>query len=359
MSKLIVDVSYHNGVIDWAKVKAAGIQGAIIRCGYGDNIASQDDKQFKRNADECTRLGIPWGVYIYSYAKTTAQAKSEAAHALRLVAPYKGKMSYPIYYDLEQRGTESVAVQNGIVFGDIVEAAGYWCGIYSGQYWYQKYIGNRLDRFTKWVARYSSQKPVGISGSYDMWQYSSSGSVPGINGRVDMNEVYRDFPSEILGGGSSGGNGPRQVPGNPINDMGVKYRAHCQTIGDCAEVRDGQTAGTTGFGKRLEALYISLEEAAKKLGVDLKLRGKCHIQGTGWVDLGYITKDTMIGSKGQSKRLEAIILEIEGLPEGYELQYRTHIQTIGWTGWVASGFASGSVGFKKGIEAIQIRLIKK
>ena len=75
--------------------------------------------------------------------------------------------------------------------------------------------------------------------------------------------------------------------------------------------------------------------------------------------MAQITKDTMIGSKGKSKRLEAIILEIEGLPEGYELQYRTHIQTIGWTGWVAAGFASGSVGFRKGIEAIQIRIVKK
>ena len=167
-----------------------------------------------------------------------------------------------------------------------------------------------------------------------------------------------DGKSYIPAGGSTQAT-PKQIPGNPVNDVGVKYRAHCQTIGDCPEVRDGQTAGTTGFGKRLEALYISLEEAARNLGVELKLKGKCHIQGTGWVDLGCITKDTMIGSKGQSKRLEAIILEIEGLPEGYELQYRTHIQSIGWTGWVAAGFASGSVGFRKGIEAIQIRIVKK
>ena len=359
MSKLVIDVSYHNGVIDWNKVKAAGIQGAIIRCGYGDNIASQDDKQFKRNADECTRLGIPWGVYIYSYAKTTAQAKSEAAHALRLVAPYKGKMSYPIYYDLEQPGTESMAVQNGIVFGDIIEAAGYWCGIYSGQYWWQKYLGNKLDRFTKWVARYSNQKPVGISGSYDMWQYSSSGRVPGISGRVDMNEVYRDFPSEILGGGYSGGNGPRQIPGNPVNDMGVKYRAHCQTIGDCAEVRDGQTAGTIDYSTRLEGFWLNLEEVMKKLGVQLKVRAKAHMQSIGWVDLGYITKDTLIGSKGKGKRLEAFILEIEGLPTGYRLEYRSYVQSVGWTGWVAAGFATGSVGFGKRIEAIQIRIAKK
>ena len=126
MAKIIIDVSYHNGTIDWNKVKAAGIQGAIIRCGYGDNIASQDDKQFKRNADECVRLGIPFGIYIYSYAKNTTQAKSEAEHALRLATPYKGKMSYPIYYDLEEKGTESVAAQNAIVFGEIIEAVGYW-----------------------------------------------------------------------------------------------------------------------------------------------------------------------------------------------------------------------------------------
>lgn len=357
MSKLIVDVSYHNGVIAWDKVKAAGIQGAIIRCGYGDNIAAQDDKQFKRNADECTRLGIPWGVYLYSYAKNTAQAISEAEHVLRLVAPYKDKMSYPVYYDLEQAGTESVAAQNAIVFGDIIEAAGYWCGIYSGQYWWQKYLGSKLDRFTKWVARYSSKKPEGISGTYDIWQYASNGKVNGISGNVDMNEVYRDFPSEIKGGGSSAKS--KQVPGNPVNDMGVKYRAHCQTIGDCAEVRDGQTAGTTGYGLRMEGFWLNLEDAAKKLGADLKVKAKVHEQKTGWEDLGYVSKDTLIGSKGQSKRLEAIILEIEGLPEGYELQYRTHIQTIGWTGWVAAGFASGSVGFRKGIEAIQIRIVKK
>ena len=75
MSKLIIDVSYHNGVINWEKVKASACAGAILRCGYGDDIASQDDKQWKRNANECTRLGIPFGVYIYSYAKTTAQAE--------------------------------------------------------------------------------------------------------------------------------------------------------------------------------------------------------------------------------------------------------------------------------------------
>ena len=85
ISKLIIDVSYHNGVINWEKVKASGCAGAILRCGYGDNIASQDDKQWIRNLAECERLGIPVGVYLYSYATCDRQAQSELEHILRLI----------------------------------------------------------------------------------------------------------------------------------------------------------------------------------------------------------------------------------------------------------------------------------
>lgn len=81
--KKVIDVSYHNGTIDWDRVKAAGYH-AIIRCGFGSDFRDQDDAQFKRNADECVRLGIPFGAYLYSYAKGAAQAMSEADHAIRL-----------------------------------------------------------------------------------------------------------------------------------------------------------------------------------------------------------------------------------------------------------------------------------
>ena len=237
MAYKVIDVSEHQGVINWDAVKGNvdgviircgygdniasqddkqwNVDGVIIRCGYGDNIASQDDKQWKRNADECTRLGIPFGVYIYSYAKSEAQARSEAEHVLRLVKGYR--LSYPIYLDLEQAGTQSGAIaraqifgdiieaagtQSGAIaraqiFGDIIEAAGYWCGIYANKNWWMNYLAG-LERYTKWVAQYNSQ--CTYSGSYDMWQYTSSGSVPGINGNVDMNHCYRDFAKEITGG---------------------------------------------------------------------------------------------------------------------------------------------------------------
>lgn len=196
MKRKIIDVSKHQGTIDWSKVKG-NVDGVIIRCGYGSDLASQDDSQFKTNADGCIANGIPFGVYLYSYAKTLDAAKSEAAHVLRLVEPYKDKLSYPVYLDLEESGTESGAEERAITFGNIIEAAGYSCGIYANQNWWQNYLKDGLDRFTKWVARYSTKKPEGISGTYDIWQYSSTGTVAGISGNVDMNICYRDFPSEI------------------------------------------------------------------------------------------------------------------------------------------------------------------
>lgn len=194
----VIDVSKHQGDIDWAKVKG-NIDGAIIRCGFGSDIRSQDDIKFKANVEGCIKHGIPFGVYIYSYAKSMAGAKSEALHVLRLLEQYKDKLSFPVYYDLEEPGTEKGAVERAIAFGELIEEEGYWCGIYANQYWWQMHLKDGLDRFTKWVAKYSTEKPTGISGTYDMWQYSSKGSIPGINGRVDMNICYRDFPAEIKG----------------------------------------------------------------------------------------------------------------------------------------------------------------
>lgn len=191
----LIDASEHQGKINWEKVKPQ-IDGAILRCGYGMDIEKQDDTYFKRNADECTRLGIPFGVYLYSYADSNAKAKSEAAHVLRLVKDYK--LSYPIYLDLEENGTQNGAIERANIFGDIIEKAGYWCGVYANLNWWNNYLKG-LERFTKWVAQYN--KTCDYKGNHlDIWQYSSKGNVDGVNGNTDMNECYRDFPAEILGG---------------------------------------------------------------------------------------------------------------------------------------------------------------
>ena len=193
-----IDVSNANGLIDWDKLKG-NIDFAILRCGFGSDMASQDDEQWVHNVAECNRLGIPWGAYLYSYAMSTAEAESEAAHALRLL---KGlKPAYPVYIDMEdadgyktKRGGISKQMATDIcrIFCERVTAAGYIAGVYANKDW----AVNRLDMaqlaaWPFWLAQYNDK--VTYTGKYDMWQYSSNGTMPGISGRVDLNYCYKDF----------------------------------------------------------------------------------------------------------------------------------------------------------------------
>lgn len=195
-----IDVSEHQGTINWGSVKSQ-IDYAILRIGYGDNTSSQDDAQFIRNVNECVRLGIPFGVYIYSYATSIEQAKSEAEHTLRMIRGYK--LDYPVYYDLEDNNTTGQCSNSFIAdmaeaFANIIESNGYWCGMYASTYWWNnKLTDSRFDRWVKWVAQYASSCTYG--GSYDMWQYASDGRINGISGNVDVNYCYVDYPSKING----------------------------------------------------------------------------------------------------------------------------------------------------------------
>ncbi len=194
-----VDVSEHQSwqkQINWEAAKNYGVKFAIIRLGYGDNLANQDDRAFSYNVSECRRLGIPFGVYIYSYAENTKQAKSEAAHCLRLV---KGlPLSYPIYYDLEDPDTTAKCSNAEILkiaktFEAEITKAGYSVGFYANTYWWTtKLTDSYYNNFSRWVAQYNTS--CTYQGSKDMWQYSSEGKVAGIYGNVDMNVLYGLMP---------------------------------------------------------------------------------------------------------------------------------------------------------------------
>ena len=190
-----IDVSYHNGTIDWKKVKQSEVEYAIIRCGYGTNVKSQDDKKWEENVKGCTDNNIPYGVYLYSYADTVEKASSEADHAIRLLEGKKFK--YPVYYDLEEnkirdRLTKQQIADIAQTFCDKLSAKGYTVGIYANKDWFTNYLtDSRFNNWTKWVAQYNTV--CNYQGKYDMWQCSSSGSVPGISGRVDLNYSYSPF----------------------------------------------------------------------------------------------------------------------------------------------------------------------
>ena len=144
---------------------------------------------------------------------------------------------------------------------------------------------------------------------------------------------------------------PVQKPGDKAySENRINYRVHQQSVGWLPHVEDGQVAGVTGFSKRIEAIKID----CKMPGV--KIHAKGHIQGIGWEDYGEITSDTVIGTTGQEKRLEAISLEAEGLPDGMNIYVRYHIETEGWSDWIKGGTVAGTVGLGKRLEAIQIKI---
>lgn len=213
---MVIDVSIHNGAIDWSRVKESGVEGAIIRVGYGRDLTKQDDARFRENIEGAIANGLRVGAYIYSYAKDEEGARSEAAHILRLVEPYKANITLPLYLDLEESKTERGAKERAVVFGDIIEAAGYWCGIYASEYWFKTHL-NGLNRFTKWVASWGSNngapntKPS-IEGSFDLWQYTSKGKISGIRGDVDLSELLR---AEIKGYVGTGEPAPSPTPVKP------------------------------------------------------------------------------------------------------------------------------------------------
>ena len=189
-----IDVSVHQGEIDWEKVQKAGIDFAIIRCGYGmDGIPEQDDEYFERNASECERLGIPYGVYLYSYADSTSRASSEADHVLRMIKGHN--LSYPVFYDIEdnsvlqgrtQAQNQKLMASIAKTFCNKIEAAGYPVGVYANLNWWNNYLTDPVfENWHRWVAQYNSS--CNYTGNYGIWQYTSSGSVNGISGRVDMN----------------------------------------------------------------------------------------------------------------------------------------------------------------------------
>ncbi|MCR5793494.1 MAG: hypothetical protein K6G65_10025 [Lachnospiraceae bacterium] len=191
-----VDVSYHNGTIDWEKVKADGIDFAIIRCGYGMDQTDQDDKQWVNNAKKCSELGIPFGVYLYSYANTSEKALSEAEHVLRLVKGYK--LSMPIYYDLEdtiveKAGTAQI-LENTKIFTQKLESAGYTVGIYANLYWFNTFLTDAYyDKYEKWVAQYNTT--CNYTKPYYIWQSTSEGTVSGIGSKsVDLNFMLNTAP---------------------------------------------------------------------------------------------------------------------------------------------------------------------
>ena len=213
-----MDVSAFQGIIDWDKAKKDGIQYAILRAGWGTGSV---DKYFKRNAQECARLKIPFGVYWFIYCTNDTQASQNAAACLNTI---KGlKLDYPIWCDFEYDSV-SYAAKKGVpvdkntasrwvkIFLDTCKNAGYAVGNYTNLDYYNRYFTTEINAkydlwFAYWGAATTQCKNAPI------WQYTSKGKVNGIVGNVDMDECHKTYPA----------NAPKPVPDVPVNPSNDFY----------------------------------------------------------------------------------------------------------------------------------------
>lgn len=314
-AKGVIDVSEWQGDINWAKAKADGVEGVIIRLGYGEG--NNADKKAQRNISECKRLGIPFGIYWYSYADTPALAKEEGTDVVAKLKQFgvnPSDLAYPVYYDLEKWTWEGHQpptdpnVYNNIVnnWYSALQSAGYKnLGVYS----YTSYLQGPLKHAdiyakTTWVAQYGARMgfdsfPTNSRG----WQYTSTGKVDGISGNVDMNAfgnkeyeslinllwVVRD--EDIAVGASVNA---------PYTDLEYKWQSYNVNTGKWKTIANWNSANWAGWSDDVGTYWLHLEvrDAASKTSVGEKTIAFAYVPGSKRINAtyaGWQSKDVLLG----------------------------------------------------------------
>lgn len=240
-----IDVSKHNKTINWAMVKTSGkVQFAILRAGLG-RLASQKDETFERNYADAKAAGIPIGAYWYSYALTPQEAEQEADACIQCL---KGKQfEYPIWYDVEDKTQTGLSQKTLTAIAEAfmkkLEAAGYWVGLYTFYSMASKFSVDVRSRYAFWLAHVNVKKSP-YKYPYGMWQYSWVGKIAGINGDVDLDECYVDYPAQIKAKGLNGFTATPTAPVQPV----------MKSVGEIAhEVIDGKWGNGTYRKTKLTA----------------------------------------------------------------------------------------------------------
>lgn len=195
-----IDVSKWNKEIDWESVAASGVEFVIIRCGYrGSKTGSLvEDPYFRKNIEGAEAAGLKVGIYFFTQATTEVEAVEEASMALMLCRNYK--LALPVFIDTEGAGGSGRA--DGLdrdtrtavceAFCRTIENAGFNAGVYASKNWFENNLNTEnLSEYTIWLAQYS--RAATYDGDYDLWQYTSAGTVEGISTRVDLNMCYQDY----------------------------------------------------------------------------------------------------------------------------------------------------------------------
>ena len=287
-----IDVSKWNGTVDFKAVKNAGYDFVIINAGYGRYI-HQKDPFFEINYQNAKDAGLDVGAYWYSYAKTAADAELEAKTFVEAV--WGKKFEYPLCFDIEdisQAGLSNKTINDMCKsFCSYLEKNGYYAVIYSFGGW----LENRINATNKktydiWLAEWTNaSKPYVYTGTYGMWQFSSTARVPGINGDVDVNRAYKDYPTIIKNAGLNG------FPKIKMEEPKPKKKAKKGDVNGDGKVNITDVTITTAAVKGKKTLTAEQKEAA-----DMNGDGKVNV-----ADVAAITKQ----AKGVSEKPKTKIVK--------------------------------------------------
>lgn len=348
-----IDVASHQRGINLAVVP---LEFAIVKATGGTGYVNDDfERQVKQVLDSGRLLGI------YHYAREIdyeGSAAQEAAFFLEKFAPYKGK-AVPCL-DWENNAL-LLPVSWAREWLDIVaRETGATPFFYSGAGYINSTNCTAITKYPLWKASYLSRYAGGgyVDEPVDIWddgdwsskkvyQYTSEGRLAGWSSNLDINKFY-GTKSEW---DKFCGKQAKQEPGKAKNDAGLKYHVHVQDVGDLATVRDGQTAGTVGFSKRMEGITFDV------IPKGFKLRCKLHLEGIGWRSYD-VVPGKLLGTKGESRRVECIGFEVVERPAGdkRKLYFQVHQQDFGWLADTKEGYFSGCDGQSRRLEAVRIWL---
>lgn len=304
----ILDVSYAQAVIDYAKV-AKEVDGVIIRCGrtLWGNFQPGEDSCWEKHYNGFKNAGVPVGAYYYGTAKNASQAKREAEECIKIL---KGKkLELPVFYDVEEQNTQgnlSKAVLTEVVrtFCDTMEDAGYFCGFYTMLSWAQSKLDYKslATAYVAWIAWTAGDPRTKLNPKPPAHQYTWTAKVNGISSGVDMSHFYTDYKSIITSKGFNGYTKPSKpvidtkpekpeekpsIPTTPVEPEEPTFQPYTVKITiKNLRIRKGPGTNYASTGFITPAIYTIVEEED---GLGASKWGRLK-SGAGWISLDYVTK---------------------------------------------------------------------
>lgn len=280
-----IDISQHNGAIDFNKVKNE-VDFAILRLGWIGNKKNHTlDTRFNEYYNSCKSLNIPVGVYVYCYSNSEDHAQNGAEWTIKQL---KDKtIDLPIYIDMEDDTIKGLGkdklTQIVVAFNNVIERYGYSAGVYANLDWYKNYLNKDLikSKYTTWIAHYGVNEDK-YNGQYDMLQYTSSGKISGIKGNVDLNKMYKvllntngpdtnvlksidEIAKEVING--QWGNGDERK--KRLEEAGYNYKE--------VQNKVNQILGGNNYYPACDKKYLSIIDALKSLGIDSSRESRIKI----------------------------------------------------------------------------------